>query len=250
MHFVFQDILDKVCSTIKEQCQSLRCDRKSILCVIWVCSSAVLAFGIIYLKMLQLIYPYIFISHYQQNHLILSIIALIGIMLEIIIIVLGYYVFRLHFWLRHIQYDTKQIILEKSVTPRVVTKMINNHYLQLFYPSQIRQIIYDKFGQDIGRILMDYTFYGKQKQRSHTVDISAFAIGEEIMYDSDPEYRDQFNKHTRSATILKIDEKRDEDDRKTTNLLLKDTNTGAYGVYHLSTIKIRYNGLYHYVCNP
>merc|ERR1711902_298813 len=153
----------------------------------WICVVLLILFFIlfeIFFKVFMLILPYIIIGNVQyyddwdkidsfQLTLLLT-----YIVLQCVVFIFGIIVFRIHWFIAHIQPQRLKIQLNDSKTSLFVMKQINKFYDPIFYPQRIQIIIFQIFGDDVGNIILDYIWCDQIGSDYSKVNMKKFNKGD------------------------------------------------------------------------
>ena len=115
-------------------------------------------------KLLQICYPWIIVGYLIENNLLFSdnrpdlfqlVMLSIYCFLQIMLLIVGIFVFRIHFWLWHIEPGRVSVYWESYDDGKLVQNM-NGFYQKISWYPAIKDIIIKKFGIDIANIVLLY----------------------------------------------------------------------------------------------
>ena len=114
-------------------------------------------------KIIQVFYPWMILIFLVSNGLLSDgkvdtfqlVMLLIYIGLQLCVLLLGIKVFRIHFWLYHLE-PGKRRCNWYDLTEQGVSMNANNWYQEVCWIPKVEIILINRFGNDIGQIIMDY----------------------------------------------------------------------------------------------
>eukprot|EP01083_Nonionella_stella_P233727 823202_1 len=115
-------------------------------------------------KIVQILYPWIIVIYLGWNHLLFSesidlfqlVMLFVSIGLQLIIILLGIHVMRIHWYLWHVEPGIEYLYWRKINAVRL-RKEVHSFYDNVCWYPQVEPIVMNSFlGSDIGRIVMEY----------------------------------------------------------------------------------------------
>eukprot|EP01083_Nonionella_stella_P233726 823201_1 len=115
-------------------------------------------------KIVQILYPWMIVIYLGWNHLLFSesidlfqlVMLFVSIGLQLIIILLGIHVMRIHWYLWHVEPGIEYLYWRKINAVRL-RKEVHSFYDNVCWYPQVEPIVMNSFlGSDIGRIVMEY----------------------------------------------------------------------------------------------
>ena len=114
-------------------------------------------------KILQVLFPWIIFGYLVYNNLLFSnqielfqlMMLAVYIGLQLILLVLGIKVLRIHWWLWHIFPGDTEMDL-RNISVLHLEREVSEYYDNVCWYPQVEKIVLNVFGNDIGPIIMDY----------------------------------------------------------------------------------------------
>ena len=114
-------------------------------------------------KLIQIAYPWIIIGYLEYNRLLFNhnidifqmVMLIIYISMQLILLCLGIHVWRMHWWLWHVEAGNR-FVMWKRRNKDTVMREANKWYENVCWYPAVEKIIVMQFGSDIGSVIMNY----------------------------------------------------------------------------------------------